>query len=61
MSLYKITNREQVEEEEKETHPEKTSQVKTESSSSDSEDEGTKKIMKFQETKNRQRSTLNVE
>ena len=51
MSFYKITNREQVEEE-KETHPEKTSQVKTESSSSDSEDEGTKKIMKFQETTN---------
>ena len=43
LSLYKITNRERVEEEE-ETHPEQTSQVKTESSSSDSEDEGTKDV-----------------
>ena len=38
-----MTNRERVEEEE-ETHPEQTSQVKTESSSSDSEDEGTKDV-----------------
>ena len=46
LSLYKVTNREQVEEEEeeKETHTEQTSQVKTESSSSDSENEGAKDL-----------------
>ena len=46
LSLHKITNREQVEEEEeeKETHIEQTSQVKTERNSSDSENEGTKDV-----------------
>ena len=46
LSLYKMTNREQIEEkeEEKETQAEQNTEVKTESSSGDSEDKGTKDV-----------------